>query len=61
MNKLALIFAGVFSLITVFAIATDYARPEGFYTTPKVQKTKNIRERSVSFYGVRHRGYMHGK
>jgi len=61
MNQLALVFAGVFSLITVFAIATDYAKPEGFYTTPKVTKTKNIRERSVGVYGTRHRGYMHGK
>lgn len=60
MNKLALIFAGVFSLITVFAIATDYARPEGFNTTPSVTKDKNLRERSVYVRGS-HRGFMHGK
>ncbi len=62
MNKLTLIFAGIFSAMTVFAIATDYMTPEGFSTTPKVNKTKNIRERSVYVRGgTGHRGFMHGK
>jgi len=60
MNKLALIFAGIFSIITVFAVATDYVRPEGFNTTPRVSKDKNLRERSVYVRG-NHRGFMHGK
>jgi hypothetical protein len=60
MNKLALIFAGIFSVITVLAVATDFARPEGFNTTPRVTKDKNLRERSVYIRGS-HRGFMHGK
>ncbi|GAB1354607.1 MAG TPA: hypothetical protein PLK28_01610 [Candidatus Rifleibacterium sp.] len=60
MNKLALMFAGIFSLITVLAIATDFMRPEGFSTTPQIRKEKNIRERSVYTHGG-HRGFMHGK
>lgn len=60
MNKLALIFAGVFSIITVFAVATDYAKPEGLRSTPRVTKDKNLRERSVYVRGS-HRGFMHGK
>jgi len=60
MNKMALIFAGIFSIITVFAVATDYAIPEGFNSTPKVTKDKNLRERSVYVRGS-HRGFMHGK
>lgn len=60
MNKLALIFTGIFSLITVLAIATDYLHPEGFSTTPQIKKEKNIRERSVYIRGD-HRGFMHGK
>ena len=62
MSKLALIFAGIFSAMTVFAISTDYMTPEGFSGTPKVNKTKNIRERSVYVRGgTGHRGFMHGK
>jgi len=60
MNKMAFVFAAAFSLITVFAIATDYMQPHGFYDTPKVSADKNIRERSVSMRGT-HRGFMHGK
>ena len=60
MNKLALLFAAVFSLITVFAIATDYMKPQGFYDTPQVNSDKNLRERSVYVRGT-HRGFMHGK
>ncbi|GAB4280338.1 MAG: hypothetical protein Kow0029_24840 [Candidatus Rifleibacteriota bacterium] len=62
MNKLSLIFAAVFSAVTVFAVATDYAKPQGFSDTPKVNKTRNIRERSVYVRGgTGHRGFMHGK
>ena len=62
MSKLTLIFAGIFSAMTVFAIATDYMKPQGFSDTPKVNKTKNIRERSVYVRGgTGHRGFMHGK
>ena len=60
MNKMALMFAGIFSLITVLAIATDFMRPEGFSTTPQIRKEKNIRERSVYTHGG-YRGFMHGK
>ncbi len=60
MNKMVLMFAGVFSLVTVLAIATDFMRPEGYSTTPTVRKEKNIRERSVHIGGG-HRGFMHGK
>lgn len=59
MSKLALIFASIFSVVTLMAITNDYAKPEGFSTTPKVTKQKNIRERSVHVHG--HRGFMHGK
>lgn len=62
MSKLTLIFAGIFSAITIFAIATDFALPQGFSDTPKVNKTKNIREQSVYVRGgTGHRGFMHGK
>jgi hypothetical protein len=61
MNKLSLIFAAIFSAVTVLAVATDYMKPQGFSTTPKIKKTKNIRERSVYYRGARHRGFMHGK
>jgi len=60
MNKLALLFAAVFSTITVLAIATDFMRPEGFYEPPQINADKNLRERSVSMRGT-HRGFMHGK
>lgn len=60
MNKLALIFAAIFTTITVFAIATDFMKPEGFYSTPQVNADKNLRERSVSMRST-HRGFMHGK
>ncbi|MDD3146436.1 MAG: hypothetical protein PHD82_03960 [Candidatus Riflebacteria bacterium] len=60
MNKMALMFAGVFCLVTVLAIATDFMRPEGFSTTPEIKKEKNVRERSVYMHGT-HRGFMHGK
>jgi membrane-bound metal-dependent hydrolase YbcI (DUF457 family) len=59
MSKLTWIFAGVFSLMTMFAVATDLSSPEGFSDTPKIKKTKNVRERSVYVHG--HRGFMHGK
>ncbi|MDN5278294.1 MAG: hypothetical protein PWR01_2259 [Clostridiales bacterium] len=62
MSKLTLIFAAAFSALTMFAVATDYASPQGFSDTPKVNKTKNIRERSVFVRGgTGHRGFMHGK
>ncbi|MFZ5952683.1 MAG: hypothetical protein ACOYXC_18420 [Candidatus Rifleibacteriota bacterium] len=62
MSRLTMIFAGIFSALTVFAIATDFAVPQGFSTTPKVNKTKNVRERSVYVHGgTGHRGFMHGK
>ncbi len=62
MSKLTLIFAGVFSALTVFAIATDLAYPKGFSTTPKVNKTKNVRNSSVGVVGGnRHRGFRYGK
>lgn len=62
MTKLTLIFAGVFSAFTVFAIATDIAAPKGFSTTPKVNKTKNVRNSSVGIIGgTRHRGFRYGK
>ena len=60
MNRMVLMFAGVFTMVTVLAIATDYMRPEGYSTTPSVKKEKNIRERSVYMHGT-HRGFMHGK
>jgi hypothetical protein len=60
MSKLTLIFAGVFTVITVFAIATDLASPAGYSTTPKINKTKNVRDRSV-YVGGRHRGFRSGK
>jgi hypothetical protein len=62
MNKLALIFAGIFTTLTVFAVATDFAKPQGFSETPRVNKTKNVRERSAIIGGrTGHRGFMHGK
>lgn len=62
MSKLTLIFTLIFSAATVFAIATDYMKPEGFSSTPKINKTKNIRERSIYIHGgTGHRGFMHGK
>lgn len=61
MTKLAILFSGIFALVTVYAVATDYRTPEGFYSTPKVKKVKNIRERSIGTAGRRHHGFMHGK
>ncbi len=61
MNKLALVFAGIFSAITVFAVATDYMKPQGFRSTPRVTRSKNIRERSVFVRGGANRGFMRGK
>ncbi|MGM0599765.1 MAG: hypothetical protein ACQETH_08110 [Candidatus Rifleibacteriota bacterium] len=60
MSKLTWIFAGVFSVVSIFAVATDLSSPEGFSDTPKINKTRNVRERSVYVHG-RHRGFMHGK
>lgn len=61
MTKLAILFSGIFACMTVYAVSTDYGKPEGFYSTPRVQKVKNIRERSTGTYGRRHHGFMHGK
>jgi len=62
MTKLTLVFAAAFSVLTVFAVATDFTSPQGFSSTTKVNKTKNIRERSVYVRGgTGHRGFMHGK
>ena len=61
MTKLAMLFSGIFALITVYAVATDYGKPEGFYSTPRVKKVRNVRERSIGSAGMRHHGFMHGK
>jgi hypothetical protein len=61
MNKISLIFAGIFCIVTVWAVAMDYTYPQGFNTTPQVKKVKNIRNGSIHVTGRRHTGFMHGK
>lgn len=56
-----------FCTLTVFALALDSMYPQGFASTPDIQKQKltgekgNIRDRSLSGGRYRSRGFRFGK
>lgn len=64
MDKMAIVFTAIFTVISIFAVACDIADPNGDKALAATNKTRlaanSIREQSAGQRTVR-TGFMHGK